>query len=143
MKRLVLVLIAVLMVTVLPGFTAPQDVKAYVDRGLAALEAGRFDQALQDFNRALNLKPNDASLYDFRGVAYRGKGLDDQAMKDFNQALQLDPKYAKAYRNRAMVYYDNSEFDKALGDLEKAQTLGYQVDQDFLRLVRRKAAEKK
>jgi Flp pilus assembly protein TadD len=143
MKRMALFLAVASLVILLCGTVAAQDVKAYIDRGLAQCEAGHFDQALKEFNQALKLKPNDAALHDYHGMAQRGKGLDDQALQDFNRALQLDPKYARAYRNRAMVYYDKSDFDKAAADLVQAQSLGYPVDQDFLKLVKRKAAEKK
>ncbi len=127
----------------LPGFAAGKDVKTYIDQGVADLEAGKFDQALGDFNEALKLKPNDPALYDYRGVAYRAKGQDDKAIADFNKAMELDPKFARAYRNRAMVYFDRSDFDKSAADQEKAQSLGYKIDPDFLKLTKRKAAEKK
>ena len=144
MRRFAIVLPLAFLLVSSPGVLAAADsVKAYVDKGIAHCEAGQYDQALKEFNQALKLKPNDAALYDLRGVALRGKGQDDQALQDFNQALQLDPKYARAYRNRSMVYYDKSDFAKAQADLEKAQSLGYKVDDDFLKLVKRKAAEKK
>ena len=144
MRRFALVFPLVFLLLILPGVQAEaQSVKAHVDKGIALLEAGQYDQALKEFNQALKLKPNDPALYDLRGVALRGKGQDDQALQDFNQALQLDPKYARAYRNRAMIYYDKSDFANAQADLEQAQSLGYKVDEDFLKLVKRKAAEKK
>jgi Flp pilus assembly protein TadD len=136
------VLILAITAMLLPGPLGAQDVKTVVDRGVANLEQGRLDQALNDFNQALKLKPNDASLYDWRGVAYRTKGQNDLALTDFNKAIQLDPKFAKAYRDRAMVYDDKTDYAKAVADLEKAQGLGYKVDQDFLKMERRKAAEK-
>jgi Flp pilus assembly protein TadD len=136
------VLILAVTALLLPGLLGAQDVKTLVDRGIANLEQGRLDQALNDFNQALKLKPNDASLYDWRGVAYRTKGQNDLALKDFDQAIQLDPRLAKAYRDRAMVYDDKTDYAKAVADLEKAQSLGYKVDQDFLKMVKRKAAEK-
>jgi Flp pilus assembly protein TadD len=143
MKRFALPMIALFLVVLCPGLLAAQDVKSLVDRGVANLEDGKTDQALQNFNQALKLKPNDAALYDYRGMAYRVKGKDDLAMQDFNKALELDPRYAKAYRNRAMVYLDKTDFDKSVADLEKAQSLGYRLDQDFVKMVKRKAAEKK
>jgi tetratricopeptide (TPR) repeat protein len=69
--------------------------------------------------------------------------MDDQALQDFNKAIQLDPRFARAYRDRAMVHFDRSDFDKSVEDLDKAQSLGYRLDQDFVKMVRRKAAEKK
>ena len=76
-------------------------------------------------------------------MAHRCKGMDDKAVQDFNKAMELDPKFGRPYRNRAMVYFDKGDFDKSLADLQKAQGLGYKVDPDFLKMVARKAAEKK
>jgi Flp pilus assembly protein TadD len=143
MKRCASVLTAMLMVLAFAGLVAAVDVKTYVDQGVTNLENGKFDQALKDFNEALKLKPNDAALIDYRGIAYRAKGQDDLALNDFNKAIQLDPKFARAYRDRAMVYFDRSEFDKSVADQEQAQSLGYKIDADFLKMTRRKAAEKK
>jgi tetratricopeptide (TPR) repeat protein len=143
MKRLSLLLVWMCAVVFIPGMINAQDVKKYVDQGIEKCELGQYDQALKDFNDALKLKPNDASLYDLRGMAYRCKNMIDQALKDFQKAMELDPKFGRPYRNRAMVYFDQGDFTKSLEDLKKAQSLGYKVDEDFLKMVARKAAEKK
>ena len=143
MRRFLVVLAWLGVIVFLPGVIGAQDVKSHVDRGLANCESGRFDQALKDFNEALKVKPNDPSLYDYRGMAYRCKGMDDKAIQDFNKAMELDPKFARAYRNRAMVYFDKGNFDKSVADLKQAQSLGYKIDEDFLKMVIRRAAEKK
>jgi len=143
MKRLFLVPVWLLVASLLPGMVAAQDVKTQVEKGIASCEAGKFDQAMQEFNDALKVKPNDPALLDYRGTVYRCKGQNDKALQDFNKAIELDPKFGRAYRDRAMVYYDLADFDKSLADLKKAQTLGYKIDEDFMKMVARKAAEKK
>jgi tetratricopeptide (TPR) repeat protein len=143
MKRLFLVTAWLFVAGLLPGLVAAQDVKTHVEKGIANCEKGNFDQAMRDFDAGLKLKPNDPVLWDYRGMVYRCKGQNDKAIQDFNKAMELDPKFARAYRNRGMVYFDLGEFDKSLTDLNKAQSLGYKVDEDFLKMVARKAAEKK
>lgn len=143
MRRLLLIAAWLLVGILLPGILAAQDVKTHTDKGIANCEAGKFDQAMQDFNAGLKLKPNDPGLWDYRGMVYRCKGQNDKAIQDFNKAMELDPKFARAYRNRGMVYFDLGEFDKSLTDLNKAKSLGYKIDEDFLKMVARKAAEKK
>lgn len=143
MRRFLLVAAWLFVGILLPGILAAQDVKTHVDKGIANCETGNFDQALKDFNAGLKLKPNDPSLLDYRGTVYRCKGQNDKALQDFNKAMELDPKFARAYRDRGMLYFDMGEFDKSLTDLKKAQSLGYKIDEDFLKMVARKAAEKK
>jgi tetratricopeptide (TPR) repeat protein len=143
MRRLFLIVACLFLASLLPGILAAQDVKTHVEKGIAGCESGHFDQALQEFNAGLKLKPKDPALWDYRGMAYRCKGQNDKALQDFNKALELDPKFARAYRDRAMLYSDTGDFDKSLADLNKAKSLGYKIDEDFLKLVARKAAEKK
>ena len=143
MKRLFLVAAWLFVASLLPGILAAQDVKTHVDKGIAGCESGHFDQAVQDFSAALKLKPNDPALWDYRGMAYRCKGQNDKALQDFNKAMELDPKFARAYRDRGMLYSDTGDFDRSLADLKKAQSLGYKIDEEFLKMVARKAADKK
>ncbi|MFZ5453415.1 MAG: tetratricopeptide repeat protein [Thermodesulfobacteriota bacterium] len=143
MRRFSMAWISLLLIVFLPAIAAAQDVNSLAQKGIASMEAGKFDQALSDFNAALKLKPNDAKLYDYRGMVYRCKNMNDQAIQDFNQAMKLDPKFARPYRNRAMVYSDLGKFDKCLADLNKAKSLGYKVDEEFRKLVAKQAEEKK
>jgi len=143
MRRFALVVVCLCVVVLLPAGINAQDVQKYVQQGIEKCELGHYDQALKDFNDALKLKPNDAKLYDLRGMVYRCKNMVDLAVKDFNKAMELDPKFGRPYRNRAMVNFDKGDFEKSLADLKKAQSLGYKIDEDFMKMVARKAAEKK
>ena len=143
MKRFALVLPVLLALGFLASLALAQDANTYIAQGIQDMEAGKYDKALQDFGQALKLKPNDPAIYDYLGVAKRGKNLNDPALQDFNKAIQLDPKFARAYRDRAMVYFDKTDYNKSLADLLQARSLGYHVDEDFVKMVRRKAAEKR
>jgi tetratricopeptide (TPR) repeat protein len=53
---------------------------------------GRYDQALADFDRAIELGgPNQAWAIFGRGETYRRMGCYDQALADFDRAIELDP----------------------------------------------------
>ncbi len=123
------------------GLAAAQDVKAYVERGMENSQAGRYDQALKDFNDALKLKPNDAMLITYRGVVYYAKGQSDLAMKDFNRAIEIDPKAGKAYYQRGMIYENQEKYALAVPELKKAKSLGYGVDPVFIETLEKKAAQ--
>ena len=89
MRRFSIAWIAVLLIVFLPAVLAAQDVKSLVQKGVDSMQAGKFDQALSDFNAALKLKPNDAKLYDYRGMVYRCKNMNDKALKDFDKARSV------------------------------------------------------
>jgi tetratricopeptide (TPR) repeat protein len=81
-----------------------KDAKFYNSRGIAYAEKGQYDQAIYDFNRAVELNPNDSKAYNNRGRVYRLKGQYDQAISDFNKAIEMSPLDAEAYNNLAWLY---------------------------------------
>jgi len=133
----------VLVVALVHGPAAPEDVNTLIANGIDLSEKGRFDQALAAFNRALQIKPQDPMLYNYRGKVYWAKGQNDKALADFTQALTMDPKNGRAYEYRALVYCSLEDFAKALADVDKAKSLGFKIDEDFYEMLKSKAAAKK
>ncbi len=144
MKHLpLLATVAFVFLVLASGLTAAQNVQTLIDQGTENCERGRYDQAIQEFNQALKLKPNDAVILDCLGVAHYAKGLNDQAIQYFTQAIKADPKYTLSFMRRANVYDTMGEYDKALADLQQAKNLGHKVDSDFIKLIERKQAAKR
>lgn len=143
MKRVPYAVLALLFLLLLPGWSAAQDVQSYIDQGIKNSQAGHYDEALQAFDQALKLKPNDPALITFKGVVYYARGKNDQAMKLFEEAIKLNPNFGRAYYQRGMIYHNQEKYHKALEDLQKAKSLGYGIDPDFIELVKKKAAAQK
>jgi len=59
----------------------------------------------------------------------------DRAISEFNKVLEKNPRDARAYYERGLVYYNKGEYDKAWQDVHKAQSLGYHVPPEFIRLL--------
>jgi hypothetical protein len=93
---------------------------AYYNRGLARLETGEYDRAIEDFDASIRLDPTSASTFNNRGSAWYGKGDPDRAIADFDKAILLDPAYAFAYNNRGEVWKDKGDFNRAIVDYGKA-----------------------
>jgi tetratricopeptide (TPR) repeat protein len=71
---------------------APQDDPQVVsETGRRLYEAGRADESLAAFGRALAMNPNDARAINNRGVALAALGQSDAARSDFESALKRDP----------------------------------------------------
>ena len=77
----------------------------YNNRGIAYYDLGNYKQAIEDYNRAIEIKPDYADAYYNRGIAYNGLGNYRQAIEDYNRAIEIKPGYAKAYINRGNAYY--------------------------------------
>ena len=103
--------------------TRKNDPIFYNNRGEVYLREGKFDEAIDDFNTAIEIQPEFVAAYNNRGLAYGRKGENDLAINDFNTAIELQPEFAEAYNNRANVYDDKDDFEKAIADFNTAITL--------------------
>src|SRR6202035_3595209 len=69
----------------------PNDPQAYNMRGSVFGEAGRNEQALADYDKALSLDAGYATAYVGRGMVESQQGKSAQALADFNKAIALKP----------------------------------------------------
>jgi tetratricopeptide (TPR) repeat protein len=100
------------------------DVLIYNNRGRAYMELGRYQRALEDFNRATDLQPDYADTYSNRGMAYAKLGMYQNAIADLNEAIRLSPFYADYYARRAMVYLTQKNNQQGCADAQAACALG-------------------
>jgi tetratricopeptide (TPR) repeat protein len=143
MKRAPYAVLALLLLLLLPEWSAAQNVQSYIDQGIKHSQAGRYDQALQAFDQALKLKPNDPALITYKATVYYAKRNNPQAMQLCEQAIKLNPNFARAYYQRGMIYQSQEKYREALPELKKAKSLGYGIDPDFIALMEKKAAAQK
>jgi tetratricopeptide (TPR) repeat protein len=111
--------------TALQDKTLPNERRAvlHTDRGVAYARLQNPKEAIEDFNRAIQLYPEYAAIYNNRGNVLLGIGAVREAMKDFDRALVLAPGYAAAYSNRAGAQLRLGEINLAIADYSKAISL--------------------
>jgi tetratricopeptide (TPR) repeat protein len=93
---------------------------AYYNRGLEYMNENNMDQALTDYNKAIELKPNYTEAYVNRGNIMRGNQKNADALNDYNKALAVNPNFSKAYFNRGILYMNEQRFEESLADFSKA-----------------------
>jgi len=120
-----LIVVALLLVSCAPAVTEQEHTAAvqHNERGIALALVGLYEQAVTEFNKAIELDLEYAEAYNNRGNAYWNKGNFDRAIADYDKAIELDPEYAEAYSNRGFVCYLKGELTKAISDLEKCLEL--------------------
>ena len=103
----------------------PNERRAIIltDRGVAQARRQSPKDAIDDFNRAIQLYPEYAAVYNNRGNVLLGVGAVREAMKDFDRALVLAPGYAAAFSNRAGAHMRLGQIDPAVADYTKAIAL--------------------
>ena len=109
------------------------DVGAHSSRGYILLGLGRYEEALSDFGKVLQLRPNSFGTHVDRGKALLGLGRYEEALSVFDELIQLDPKYDPAYVGRHDALSELGRFDEA----DKAIQTAYQIN-PRLRVQKRK-----
>jgi tetratricopeptide (TPR) repeat protein len=84
------------------------------------------DNALKEFQVALQLGPNESELHEALGEFYLNNHSDDDARAELQRALALDPSRAHALYLLGRLYVQNRENEKALPYLYRA--LRFQPD---------------
>jgi tetratricopeptide (TPR) repeat protein len=92
----------------------------YNNRGNAYAGLGNYRQAIEDLNRAIEIKPTYADAYNNRGAVYIGLGNYRQAIEDLNRAIEIKPTYADAYTNRGAAYAGLGNHRQAIEDYGRA-----------------------
>lgn len=90
------------------------------NRGFAHYRNGDWDQALADFDRAIQMQPRLADAYSNRGNVWQQKGELQKAWHDFNQAIKLNPRHSAAFNNRANLHQANGELAEAIIDYTRS-----------------------
>jgi hypothetical protein len=98
----------------------PPDAEALVERGIAAYEAERFDEAVALFRQAVDLDPDNAIYRCNLGVACGELGLGEQAFAEFQRALELDPLNARALVELGYFYSQQEQYEEARDYWERA-----------------------
>jgi tetratricopeptide (TPR) repeat protein len=98
----------------------PQDVNALNLRGTAYGQAGDYQNAMDDFNAALKIKPDFPQAYSNRALVFVRIDSLPRAIADYDRAIEINPDYAAAYVGRGNVHRLLNEDRKAIADFTKA-----------------------
>ena len=103
-----------------------QKAAAFNEQGLADLKNGNYEEAVENFTRAVSLSAGDAEGYANRGQAYIKLFQPDKAMADLNQAVRLAPLNPTLYFWRAQAWKAKDDLPSMAEDLKLSCELGYE-----------------
>jgi tetratricopeptide (TPR) repeat protein len=83
--------------------SAPDDPDLYVQAGNAMFDLQVYDQAVEYYEKAVELGKNDANVYTDIGVCYRRMGNPEKAVENFRQARKADPMHEISALNLGIV----------------------------------------
>lgn len=96
----------------------------YKKKGNEAFKEQKWDEAIKNYNKAIQLDPNQAVFYSNRAACWSSKGNHDSALADAKRCIERDPKYIKGYTRKAKALFDLKNVDEA----EAAYQEGLAVD---------------
>jgi len=83
----------------------------------------RFDEALREYNRAIQIQPDRPEPYYWRGQLLIRKGEQDRAIRDFERAIELNASYAAAYDSLGWLYSQKGRDEEGIGYLNRSLEL--------------------
>jgi tetratricopeptide (TPR) repeat protein len=95
-------------------------------RGEFAYSNEDYDQAIAEYNMAIQHDPDYQEAFMGRGLAYAANGKYDQAIKSYNHAVELNALDAEIYYNRGLAYYNKGDASHAIADFGMALHLNPQ-----------------
>jgi len=88
--------------------------------GTALYEAGRLDEAIGRYEKAVALQPDYAPAYNNLGVTLRAKGQVDAAIAAYERGLQLEGDYPDLHYNLANALLAQNRADEAAAHLARS-----------------------
>ena len=87
---------------------------AHNNLGLTLYKAGKINEAILHYNKAIAIKPDYAVAYNNRGNVYAQLKKHSNALEDLNEAIRLRPDLADAYNNRGSVYFRLQNYQRSI-----------------------------
>lgn len=99
----------------------------YFEEGGKCYEEGRYEEALECFDKAIRLDENYALPWQGKGNVYYELIDYEQALRCYCEANRLDENYADPWNSKGNVFYELKDYEQALLCYDKA----IQLDENY------------
>lgn len=100
--------------------TPSNGVNPYIELGISYFEAGKYEIAMEEANKALAKEPQNADAHNLLGSVYLRLNDNANAEEEFKKALQIAPQNADALNNMGLVLCKTNRVDASLEFFGKA-----------------------
>ena len=98
-----------------------------ISEGLALYELGKYKEAIQCYDKAIDIDPDDADAYYNKGCALDSLEQYKEVIKYYDKAIEIDPDDADAYNNKGYALYCLKQYKEAIKCYDKV----IEIDPDF------------
>ena len=96
----------------------PDLVQGWVALAQCLQTTKQYSQAIEPFEKALELKPDPKMAFHLGSVSRKAKKY-DKAIAAYQTALELDPGYVKARYNLSLTFMDTKRYEEAVESFDK------------------------
>ena len=90
------------------------------DRAIECWEQNQFDEAIAQWEEAINSNPNVAEIHHNLGNAYAHHNHTEEAIESLKRALSIDPTLVEAYNKLGCIFYRQGNRDFAFVSWKQA-----------------------
>lgn len=96
------------------SLTRQQQALEHNELGNLYESKGRYEQAIAEYEKAIELDPKLAMAYSNLGSVYSNIGLLNKAIVKYKKAIRIDPKATFAHNNLGNAYYARGNYSRAI-----------------------------
>ena len=96
--------------------TAHNDATLYYESAVAQEEGGHHNQAMRDYNKAIQLNPDLAEVYYGKGEVWYNQNDYVRAVEQYSLFIKMKPYDVLGYNSRGYAFWALKEWDKAIDD---------------------------
>ncbi len=130
MKKLIFLILIILLP--IASCKNNKNNQQYLERGYESIVAGDYNQALINFDKAIEIDPESVEAYNNRGLILGIMGDYSSALADFNKSIQIDPNNSEAYKSRGITKLHLKQKTDGCIDLTQAARMGYHGGYDLV-----------
>ena len=115
--HLLAILILIAACAHVPPPKSPED---HLLLGESLARKGKIDEAIVEFERAIEMRPDYVEAYTKLGAAYGQEGMIDQSISASKRSVELDPQNATGYNNLGNAFGKEGNYEEAFAAFYKA-----------------------
>ncbi|MGK7874622.1 MAG: tetratricopeptide repeat protein [Xenococcaceae cyanobacterium] len=96
-----------------------QKHETWFDKGVALQEAEKYAEALDCFQKAIDIKPDFIPAWVYKGISLEQLQRYEEAIKSYNQAIQINPNVADLWYNKGATFCKLKRYNDALACFDK------------------------
>jgi tetratricopeptide (TPR) repeat protein len=92
----------------------------YFERGLNCAAKKDYQCSINNYTKAIEIKPDYFEAYKHRAVTYYTNGDFQKSVTDYNRAIELNPNDAGSFYGRGTAFSNSGDFERAIEDYTQA-----------------------